>query len=197
MTERKRVLHIVRRTSLNSKVLGATLLILWALILPPVIWGQAGIEKGDGSLGVLKILSIRKITEEEAPRLVKDFLGATHVVRLRFDAPRDKHVYLYATFCGGPDGYVLMRKAGEIWWVTIPKASKSPGFKKQEIKEAACWLRMEARSSIEWEIVTQSLAPIEEARSVFVKSREKDDPVELISPWYTVSEDSKPPDATR
>jgi hypothetical protein len=143
----------------------------------------------------LTVLSIRKVTDDDDLRYPPIFRN-THVVRFRFDAPRDNSVFLYAPHCEEPGGYYVIMQSGEKWWsVDFQKSSKSPGFKKLENKKTGCWLRMTAGSSLEWEIPTISLAgvmtqssmPVEQAQSVFVKKSEKDDPVELFSPWYTLS----------
>jgi hypothetical protein len=56
---------------------------------------------------------------------------------------------------------------------------------------------MTAGAAYEWEMETEPKAPIEEARSVFVKGGKDQEPVELISAWYTVTKDSHVPGRTR
>jgi len=178
----------------------ATLLTVWAIALPLALWAQAGTPSSDGSLGVLKVISVRKMTSEEYARRVSDYMGATHVVRLRFEAPTNRSVFLYAPYCGKPAGYVLERNEGKVRWLAAnpgEDSSKSPGFRRLEGETGSCWLLMTAGAAYEWEEETEPRAPVEEARSVFLTGSKGQEPTELISPWYTVSKDSQPYGTTR
>jgi len=140
------------------------------------------------------------MSDAEYANRVKDYIGATHLVRLRFEAPSDRNVFLYAPYCGKPSGYVLERTAGSVKWLAAnpgADSSKSPGFKQLEGGTGSCWLLMTSGSAYEWEEETEPRAPIEEARSIFVKGGRDQEPVELISAWYIVSKDSPSPSTMR
>ncbi len=188
------------RTGLHNSVWASILAILLGIGVRFSPWAQAVSPKGENLLGVVKVVSVRKMTADEYAKRVTDYIGATHVVRLRFEAPGDRNVFLYAPYCGKPSGYVLERSAGKVTWLAVVRGedrSKSPGFKRLEVETGSCWLLMTAGAAYEWEEETEPRAPTEEARSVFVKGSKDQEPVELISGWYTVSEDGPTPGTKR
>lgn len=190
---------VSNKTGLHNSMRGALLLVfVWAVALPS--WPQFANSNRDSLLGVLKVISVRKMTDEEYTKRVSDYVGATHIVRLRFEAPKDRIVWLYAPYCGKPSGYVLERSEGKIRWLAAVRGedpSKSPGFKQLEAETGSCWLLMTEGAAYEWETETEPRAPIEEARSVFVKGGKNQEPQELISAWYIVSKGSQAPGMTR
>lgn len=180
----------------HNRLLASSLVVLLFGGVTLATLGQGGAMDGQKSLGILRVISVRKMTGDEYARRVVDNIGATHLVRFRFEAPRDRNVFLYAPYCGIPTGYVLERSAGKVAWLAAIRGedpSKSPGFKRLEIQTGSCWLLMTAGAAYEWEEETVPRAPIEEARSVFVKGAKNQEPEELISAWYTVSNDSQTP----
>jgi hypothetical protein len=133
------------------------------------------------------------MNEAEYSRRIKDNIGATFVVRLRFEAPTDRSVFVYAPYCGKPMGYTLERKTGRVRWLGASPnedASKSPGFKKIELQTGSCWLLMTQTAAYEWETEIEPVAGVEEAKSVFVKIDKNGEPLELVSPWYNPSVES-------
>jgi hypothetical protein len=191
---------VSNKTGLHNSVWASVLVVLLGVCVRFSPWAQAASPKGENLLGVVKVLSVRKMTGKEYAKRVSDYIGATHVVRLRFEAPIDKNVFLYAPYCGKPSGYVLERSAGKVTWLAALRGenpSKSPGFKRLEAETSSCWLLMMAGAAYEWETETEPRAPTEEARSIFVKAGKDQEPVELISAWYTVSKDSQAPSTTR
>lgn len=176
----------------NSLRVVFLLVFVWAVELRS--WPQPADSSVNSSLGNLKVISVRKMTADEYARRIKDYIGATHVVRLRFEAPTDRNVFLYAPYCGKPAGYVLEQTAGKVRWLAANPGedpSKSPGFKRVEVEVGSCWLLMTAGAAYEWEVETEPRAPTEEARSIFVRETKTQQPVEVISAWYTVTKESQ------
>ncbi len=188
------------KIALHNSVLGTLLLVVIAVAVRFSLSGQAASPSGENPLGTLKVISVRKMTDTEYARRVTDNIGATHLVRFRFEAPSDRNVFLYAPYCGKPSGYVLERSAGKVRWLAAnpgADSSKSPGFKQLESDAGSCWLLMTAGSAYEWEEEAEPRAPTEEARSIFVRGGRDQEPVELISAWYTVSKDTQSPSTMR
>jgi hypothetical protein len=173
----------------------AVALLLCGLLLtanPRDSVGQPGERK---DLGTLRVLSVRKMSNEEYKNRVTDQIGAEYSVRFRFEAPADHAVLVYAMNCGEPAGYALTRRGKEVRWSFAIRPgedpSKSPGFKRfgAELltERDACWIRMYPLSAYEWETEEEPTASgAEIAQSIFVKRRTDPEPTELISPWYTV-----------
>jgi hypothetical protein len=181
------------RIRLNSATLTVLALSSWAASL--LLFSASALpQSADEPLGVLKIVSARKMTPGEYQERVRDFIGATYLVRLRFEAPQHSNVYLYAPYCGKPLGYVLERSGGRVTWLAAPQgqdASQSPGFKQLDVHIGSCWLLMTADAAYEWEEETEPTAPKEQAQSVFVKRGRGDRPTEIISNWYAVPAPAK------
>jgi hypothetical protein len=147
--------------------------------------------------GIIKIISARKMSDEESrTRRIKDYIRATYIVRLRFEATANHGVFVYAPNCAEPGGYLLERKAGKVRWLASignTDPSKSPGFKAYEDELGSCWLLMRPGSAYEWEKASEPLFDKENARSIFVKGERDSEPIELISPWYSTLTDRNEP----
>src|SRR5580704_11615660 len=100
---------------------------LWAALRP-----QTDSKK---PLGILKVLSVRKMTSEEYSRRITDRIAAAYIVRYRYEAPEEDGVYLFSPNLGPPIGFGLERKKGVVKGGGVPPggdSSKSPGFKRLE-----------------------------------------------------------------
>lgn len=192
--------EVSSKPGLHNSVLASILVLVLGVGVRFLPWAQAATPKEENLLGVVKVVSVRKMTDGEYAKRVSDYIGATHVVRLRFEAPGDRNVFLYAPYCGKPSGYVLERSAGKVTWLAAVRGedpSRSPGFKPLEVQTGSCWLLMTVGAAYEWEEETEPRAPTEEARSVFLKGGKDQEPVEVISAWYTVSKGSQATGAAR
>ncbi|HEX4998175.1 MAG TPA: hypothetical protein VFY29_08120 [Terriglobia bacterium] len=155
---------------------------------------QVGVDEG---LGVLKVLGVRKMTDEEIADRVVDFAGVKYVMRLRFEAPKTGGVFLYSAYCTQPLGFRIEKVGDRRVWLRYMGSSQSqlfesPGF--DEILRMAplsdsCWMRMISGAAYEWESEVVENGSIDEARSVFVKLREKEKPVEIISSWFNIAKE--------
>jgi hypothetical protein len=140
-------------------------------------------------LGRLRVLNVRLMSAEEYKRRVVDYIGATYTVRLRFEAPADRGVYVYAPNIVEPIGYSLERTGSAIRWLVGTEGlddSRSPGFPHLEKAFGKGWLFLPAQAALEWEAEIEPIANgKEDAKSVFVREGLTASPRELISDWYS------------
>jgi hypothetical protein len=145
-------------------------------------------QPGKAAIGALRSLGARRMSTEEYNRRVHDDIGAIFSLRLRFEAPEDHGVYVYAPSGGMPFGYSLERSGNNIRWVTgnsTLNGTDSPGFLYLRNQFGDGWLFLPARAALEWEVVVDSTnAGHEDARSIFVKQREDESPREVTSTWF-------------
>ena len=180
----KRVLKPIKTTKIIVSLLAV--LTIGALQLS-VAQSSAPAEK----LGTLKMLSSRLMGEKEYGLRAGDYFGATISVRMRFEAPLDHGVYVYTRDNISPIGYNLERTGSVTRWavgIGGGDSSRSPGFDRieKELGSGAGWIYLQARSAIEWEMVSvPTAAGTEDARSIFVRESKLGHPVEVISPWFT------------
>jgi hypothetical protein len=183
MTSFKRAL---RTTGINS--LFASLLALLGLCSVACM-GQTPNSTSNG--GLLRVLSVRRMSTDEYKRRVHDDIGAIFSLRLRYDAPSDHSIYVYAPNGSIPIGYTLERSGMKARWLTGlggGDGSQSPGFKKLEDQSGKGWLLLPAQTALEWEIEVDTTNPgQEEAKSVFVKRSHDAAPEELTSPWFSTA----------
>ena len=167
--------------------LSRTALLIVICSVPLLAQDQQTIYKNE--IGILKAISAREMNSEERARMAPDFIGATHIVRLRFEVTSKYSVSVWAPYCAEPEGYLLLRRYGKVRYtagIGSDDPSQSPGFKALDSKLGSCWLLMRPGSAYEWETISDPDVDGEEARSIFIKTQKDGEPLEIISPWYNV-----------
>jgi hypothetical protein len=123
---------------------------------------------------------------------VRDAVGETYSVRLRFQSPMDHGVYIYAPNASFPLGYSLERNGSVVRWIIGAGGgddSKSPGLEHLEGMAGKGWLFVPRGGAIEWDIESfPTKSGFEEARSVFVKRSSDGEALELLSSWFKTSD---------
>lgn len=141
--------------------------------------------------GALKVLSVRKMTEEEYKRRVHDDIGATYTVRLRYEAPATRGIYVYAPNGAVPLGYSLEKSGATVRWLVGAgggDGSHSPGVQRLEDQMGKGWLFLTAQSALEWEVeVDPTAIGKEDAASVFTRETLTGMPKELVSDWFSTA----------
>ena len=149
------------------------------------------------SLGVLKILSVRKMTGEEYARRITDRIAATYLVRYRYEAPAENGIYLFSPNYGPPMGNGLQRTKGVIKWSWVAPggdSSKDPGFKRVEQLLGSGWILLTPTAAIEWEGDAEPTGDSEVATCLFVKTEFRGEPSEVLSPWFRIPTVDAPQD---
>ena len=177
----------LRKTYLIKSSSGLAALLFVMTLAVSGVGGQQAKQRSGPMRVRLRAIKVLKLSDGEQSKRSPDYLGATHLVRLRFEAPDAGSVYVYAPYCGQPVGYTIERVGGHVSWVGSSPAAKSPGFRAVKIETGSCWLLMTPRSAYEWEVETEARGDTEEARSIFIKYGTQGKPEELISEWYIVA----------
>ncbi|MGA3316522.1 MAG: hypothetical protein ABSC64_08785 [Candidatus Korobacteraceae bacterium] len=171
-----------------------TILLLSCTLLMAGVISHAQLEHRD--LGVLRVVSIQKIGDNDPQRERSDYLGANVRIRLRFEAPRESSIYVYAPAECPPEGYVLERKNGvTVWLASLKKgnASVSPGFADLKSELGDGWIFLPPGAAMEWNVDTEPTpVGVQRARSVFVSKRKGSAATEVLSEWF----ETKPPDSS-
>lgn len=158
------------------------------MLVPFSVVGQ--VDKANVSaIGVLRTLGSRKMGTREYNRRVHDNIGAVFALRLRYEAPVDHGIYVYAPNGSMPFGYSLERTGESVHWITgksTDERSKSPGFARLRNQFGDGWLFLPAGSALEWDVVVVRTNPgCQDSKSIFVKKRTEDEPLEVFSTWFT------------
>ena len=182
---------IFSRASRNIRTTKIVVAILAVAIIGAWQQSVAQVSTPLDKLGTFKMLSVRLMEEKEYRLRAGDYFGATCSVRMRYEAPLDHGVYVYTRDNISPIGYNLKRTGSVVRWVVGiggGDPSRSPGFDRiyKELDSGAGWIYLQARSAIEWEVISEpTAAGTEKAVSIFVRGSKVGDPVEVISPWFT------------
>ena len=146
----------------------------------------------------LEILSVRVLSPAEAARRSPDYFGPNVAVRMRLSSKKSIHYYaLSSSFV--PFGYQVAISNGKTRWFGYNKwQTKSPGFKKLAEKIGATenghWLRLYARTAVEWEELASTHDYGEtHAFTIFIKDKEHSTPREIISAQFLVPKEKPPP----
>ncbi len=138
-----------------------------------------------------QVVSVRVLGDKEASTRAPDFLSSNVAVRLRISC-MDRGFYFYALKGAAiPVGYaVKLTDQGSVWLGGRSGAEKSsPGLQQLTFGMPGSWdlLPAGARPTIEWEeLDSTSFAGEKHARTIFIKLRESDKPVEVVSDSYVV-----------
>lgn len=142
--------------------------------------------------GRLRVLKVRRMTTEEYKRRVHDDITAIFALRLRYEAPLEHGVYIYAPNGAIPFGYSLERNGNMIRWVVGAGGgddTRSPGVERLEMQLGKCWLYLPARTALEWETeIDPTREGYQDSKSMFVRETLRAAPSEIISDWFSTSE---------
>ena len=159
--------------------------ILVLLTIFPGTHLPAQAQEATSKNGTLRVLGVREMSQEEYDRRIVDYIGATHSVRFRYEAPIDHGIYIFVLDGMRPEGYHFVRTGPTVRCLSSKGDSHSPGFKKLEEELGGTWLFLPAQSAIEWEVETEPTSAGEEfASSFFVRKKSGDAAIEFISPWF-------------
>lgn len=139
-----------------------------------------------------EVVSVRVLTDQEALDRSPDFIGPNVAVRLRLSTSNRG-----VSFCGYaqvllPIGFqVKWTDQGRMLWVWgnlgPEERPTSPGLEPLTSGFPAVWHSLYANSALEWEeLDSTSYAGEKHAFTVFLRRRDEDSPVELVSDPYMV-----------
>lgn len=138
-----------------------------------------------------EIVSIRVLSDKEAAERSPDFVGPNVAVRLRLSSSARGFSFYGWKNSVIPAGYgVQQTDQGLAWLYRIGKTDKqssSPGLKEVLFGSTGEWITLPAHSAVEWEILdSTSFAGEKHAVTAFLKQRDKDEPLEVISETFAV-----------
>jgi hypothetical protein len=139
------------------------------------------------TVGTLRVLSLRRMSETEIKADKTDFF-ARNILVLRYESPSDRPVYLYAPPNCPPEGFLVERREGKVYWAASEPsgATVSPGFQRLRREIGTGWIFLPPNSAIEWERrAYDTPAKSEYAFSVFVRRPKEPAPKEVLSNWIT------------
>jgi hypothetical protein len=149
------------------------------------------VAQDEGLPGVkLEIVSIRRLTEQEALDRSPDFIGPNILVRLRLTVARPGVSFYSWKASRVPAGYKVQRSGREIVWLYgvagMEMKASSPGLSAVLFGLVGEWVPLAADSSVEWEDMDSTeFSGSKHAFSVFLRAR-GGEPREVISPFYDV-----------
>lgn len=179
-----------KQISRTSKALLASLLILVGRALL-----SAQQPPPDGVK--FEVVSIRVLSSEEAAERSPDFVGPNVAIRLRLSTKAHGISFYGWKNSVVPAGYGVQRTDQGIAWLYrkggTDKQSSSPGLKAVLFGSTGEWITLPAQSAVEWEILdSTSFAGEKHGLTAFIKQRDRDEPVEVISDTFTVPSNVTP-----
>jgi hypothetical protein len=137
----------------------------------------------------LEVISVRELSAEDSRRRSPpDVLGYDATVRLRLST-EDRGVWFLvsdAPLVVEPRGYTVCMDGEKVTWrfggPQGEPAPKSPGIERLSAARPTRWVVLPSHSSIEWEVLdSSSQTPERRGFTVFVKEKEGDSPMEIVS----------------
>lgn len=146
-----------------------------------------------------EVVSVRVLSAKEAANRSPDFIGPNVAVRLRLSVS-GTGFYLYSfPDAFAPVGYIVKFVNDKITWRFGPPGndthSSSPGIEKATFGSPGKWLLLSGhlRPAIEWEELDSTAYSGERhAFTVFIKRRDTDKPLEVISDAFAVPANTTP-----
>lgn len=174
----------------RSKVLLASLLVL--------VGGAFSSAQQSPPDGVkLEVVSVRVLSDSEAAQRSPDFVGPNIAIRLRLStATRGLSFYGWKNSTV-PAGYKIQKTDQGIVWLYgrggTEKKPSSPGLKAVLFGSTGEWITLPAYSAVEWEeLDSTSFAGEEHAFTAFIKQRDPDQSLEVVSSAFTVPSKATP-----
>lgn len=179
-----------KQISRSSKALLASLLIL--------VGGALLSAQQPPPDGVkFEVVSIRVLSGKEAAERSPDFVGPNIAIRLRLSTTAHGLSFYGWKNSTVPAGYGVQRTDQGFAWLYgkggTEKQSSSPGLKAVLFGSTGEWITLPAQSAVEWEILdSTSFAGEKHALTAFIKQRDRDEPVEVISDTFAVPSNVTP-----
>lgn len=138
-----------------------------------------------------EVVSVRVLSDKEAAERSPDFVGPNIAIRLRLSTnARGLDFYGWKN-SAVPAGYKVERTdQGTVWLYgkgDSEKKTSSPGLKAVLFGSVGEWITLPAHSSVEWEeLDSTSFRGERHAFTAFIKQRDTDQPLEVVSDSFTV-----------
>jgi hypothetical protein len=173
-----------RQTSRNSK---AFLAILFVLVAGSLLSAQLSPPHG----AKFEVLSVRVLGDKEASERSPDFIGPNIAVRLRLSSTEHGLEFYGWKNSTIPAGYKVQELDQSIFWLYgkagTEKKMSSPGLKTALFGSTGDWITLPAHSAVEWEeLDSTSFAGEKHAFTAFLKQKNKDEALEVISDAFVV-----------
>lgn len=138
-----------------------------------------------------EVVSVRVLSDKEAASRSPDFVGQNIAIRLRLSTTLHGISFYGWKNSATPAGYKVQRTdQGIVWFYGkggTGRQASSPGLKAVLFGSAGEWVTLPDHSAVEWEILdSTSFAGEKHAFTVFIKQRDKDEPMEVISGAFVV-----------
>ena len=138
-----------------------------------------------------EVVSVRVLSDKEAADRSPDFVGPNIVVRLRLSSTTHGISFYSWRNSAIPAGYKVQRTdQGTVWLYGkggTEKKTSSPGLQAVLFGSTGEWVTLPAHSAIEWEeLDSTSFTAEKHAFTAFLKQRETDQPLEVISDVFAV-----------
>lgn len=138
-----------------------------------------------------EVISITVLSNKEAAERSPDFVGPNIAVRLRLSSSAHGLSFYGWKNSAIPSGYKVQRtEQGVAWFYGRAGAEKkmsSPGLKALLFGSTGEWMTLPPYSAVEWEqLDSTSFAGESHAFTAFIKLRERDEPLEVVSNTFAV-----------
>lgn len=182
-----------KQISRSSRALLGGLLVLVATTLLSALSAQQSPPDGVK----FEVVSVRVLTDKEAAERSPDFVGPNIAIRLRLSTTAHGLNFYGWKNSAVPAGYKVQRTDQGIAWLYgkggTEKQASSPGLKAVLFGSTGEWITLPAYSAIEWEELDSTLfAGEKHAFTAFLKQRDRDQPVEVISDAFAVPSNVTP-----
>jgi hypothetical protein len=179
-----------KQISLSSKTL---LAIILALVGGALLYAQQPQPSGVK----FEVVSVRVLSDKEAADRSPDFVGPNIAVRLRLSSTTRGISFYGWKNSAIPAGYKVQRTdQGTVWLYGkggTEKRTPSPGIKAVLFGSTGEWITLPAYSAIEWEeLDSTSFAREKHAFTAFLKLRDRDEPLEMVSDAFAVPSNDTP-----
>ena len=174
----------------SSKALLAS---LFVLVGSALLYAQQSPPDG----AKFEVVSIRVLSEKEAAERSPDFVGPNIAIRLRLSTTAHGLSFYGWKNSAVPAGYGVQRTDQGVVWLYrkggTEKQGSSPGLKAVLFGSNGEWITLPDHSAVEWEILdSTSFAGEKHAVTAFIKQRDKDEPLEVISDAFAVPTSATP-----
>ena len=178
-----------KRISHNNKCLAVLLMLAVAMQLPAQQPPTDGVK--------FEVVSVRVLSDKEASDRSPDFVGPNIAVRLRLSSTAHGMSFYGWKNSAIPSGYKVQRTDQGVVWLYgkggTEKKTSSPGINAVLFGSAGEWMTLPAYSAVEWEeLDSTSFAGEKRAFTVFLKRRDTDQPLEVISDAFVVPSKATP-----
>jgi hypothetical protein len=178
-----------KRISPSSKCLVILLMLVTATLLPAQQPTPDGVK--------FEVVSVKVLSDREAADRSPDFVGPNIAIRLRLSTAAHGISFYSWRNSAIPAGYKVQRVDHTIVWLYgkggTEKKTSSPGLNAVLFGSSGEWMTLPAHSAVEWEeLDSTSFAGEIHAFTVFLKQRDTDHPLEVISDAFAVPSSGTP-----